>query len=154
MHPLCRTLIPGMVAASLAGLQAAPPSQPVKLAKADAEAVIKEIQKDRADTENWLRSDPTSYLATIDRKAFGEKKTMTIGRAGDNDVRIDDPAVAPHHLRVTVNGDQFRVEAIDRQAVFKVAKEEKRDATLGPSYLQVARFTLRLSHQRFPAIIV
>jgi uncharacterized protein (DUF1684 family) len=154
MHPLCRTLIPGMVAASLAGLQAASPSQPVKLTRAAAEAVIKEIQKDRSDTENWLRSDPTSYLATIDRKAFGEKKTMTVGRAADNDVRIDNPAVALHHLRVTVNGDQFRVEAVDRQASFKIGKEEKRDATLGPSYLQVGRFTLRLSHQRFPAIIV
>jgi len=154
MYPLCCTLILGMVAASLAGLGAAPPSRPVKLTKSAAEAVTKEIQKDRADTESWLRSAPTSYLATIDRRAFGEKKALTVGRAADNDLRINDPAIALHHLRVTVAGDRFRVEAVDRNATFTIEKQEKRDATVDPAYLQVGRFTLRLSHQRFPAIIV
>jgi hypothetical protein len=30
----------------------------------------------------------------------------------------------------------------------------KREATVGPSSIQVGRFMLRLSHQHFPAIIV
>ena len=139
---------------SLAGLLAAAPARPVALAKAAAEAVVKEIKKDRADTETWLRGDPTSYLATTDRRDFGEKKTLAVGRAADNDVRLDDPAIMPHHLRVTVDGDRFRVEAVDRQARFRIKDEEKREATVDPSSLQIGRFMLRLSHQRFPAIIV
>ena len=139
---------------SLAGLLAAAPARPVALAKAAAEAVVKEIKKDRADTETWLRGDPTSYLATTDRRDFGERKTLTVGRAADNDVRLDDPAIMPHHLRVTVDGDRFRVEAVDRQARFRIKDEEKREATVDPSSLQIGRFMLRLSHQRFPAIIV
>ena len=139
---------------SLAGLLAAAPARPVALAKAAAEAVVKEIKKDRADTETWLRGDPTSYLATTDRRDFGERKTLAVGRAADNDVRLDDPAIMPHHLRVTVDGDRFRVEAVDRQARFRIKDEEKREATVDPSSLQIGRFMLRLSHQRFPAIIV
>jgi hypothetical protein len=58
---------------------------------------------------------------------------------------------------VTVAGDRFHVEAVDAQARFKVKpaeKNETREATVDPSYIQIDRFTLRLSHQRFPAIIV
>lgn len=107
--------------ALLAGLLAAVPARSVKLAKPAAEALVKEIAKDRADTEKWLRSDPSSYLATIDRRDFGDKKRLTVGRAADNDLRIDDPDIAPHHLRVTVDGDKFRVEAVDRQARYNPA---------------------------------
>ena len=139
---------------SLAWLLAAAPARPVKLANAAAGAVVKEIEKDRADTEKWFRTDPTSYLATIDRRDFAEKKTLTVGRAADNDVRLDDPNVAPHHLRVTVDGDRFRVESVDRQARFKIKDKEKREATVDPSSIQIVRLMLRLSHQRFPAIIV
>jgi uncharacterized protein (DUF1684 family) len=121
---------------------------------AERDAVLKEIQRDRADTEQWLKSDPTSYLATIDRRDFEQRKTLTVGRAADNDVRIDDPSVGAHHLRVTVEGDRFRVEAVDPGAKFSAAKAEARSAVVEPSSIMVGRFTLRLSHQRFPAIIV
>ena len=57
------------------------------------------IEKDRAETEAWLKSDPTSYLATIDRKDFLSKTTLTVGRAADNDVRIDSPDVQPMRER-------------------------------------------------------
>ena len=139
----------------------AEPARPVKLAPGDAAAVLKDIEKDRADTQKWLQSDPTSYLATIDRRDFSGKKTLAVGRAADNDVRIDDAAVAAHHLRVTVEGDTFRVAAVDPEARFKIPadKEAKtwrdtREATVEPSSIQIGRFLLRLSHQRFPAIIV
>jgi hypothetical protein len=74
-------------------LAAAEPARPVKLDKTAADAAVKEIQKDRTDTEGWLRGDITSYLATVDRQDFGAKKTLTIGRASDNDLRIDDGEV-------------------------------------------------------------
>ena len=148
-------------AAAWATVVAAAPAQPVKLSAAAAATVLKEIEKDRADTQKWLQSDPTSYLATIDRRDFEQKKTLTVGRATDNDVRIDDPAITAHHLKVTVDGDRFHVVAVDQDARFKIpadkdAKDwqDQRDATVDPSSIRIGRFLLRLSHQRFPAIIV
>jgi uncharacterized protein len=133
---------------------AAEPARPVKLAKADADAAVKEIMKDRADTEAWLKTDITSYLATVDRQDFGTKKALTIGRAAGNDLRIDDAEVMAHHLKVTVEGDKFRVQAVDPGAHFKVGTEPKREAIVDPSSVGVGRFQLRLSHQRYPGIIV
>lgn len=77
-----------------------------------AKAVVKDIEKDRADSEEWLRSAPTSYLASVDRQDFGEKKTLTVGRAVDNDLRIDDVTVAGH--QATVEGDAFQTYSVGR----------------------------------------
>ena len=137
-----------------AAIQAAGPAQPVKLSKVAAEAVTKEIEKGRLGAQTFLRSGQTSYLAAIERKDFADRKTLTVGRGADNDVRIDSPDVAPHHLRITLDGDRFRVEAVDAAAGFKIKDQDMRTAVVGPSSVQVGRFTLRLSHQRFPAIIV
>ena len=145
-----------LILAALAGVAvlAAEPARPVKLAKADADAVVKEILKDRTDTEAWLRGDITSYLATVDREDFGTRKSLTVGRAADNNLRIDDAEVMPHHLRVTVEGDKFRVQAVDAKAHFAIGTEDKRDAVVDPSSVRVGRFQLRLSHQGYPGIIV
>ncbi len=120
----------------------------------DRNAVIKEIEKGRTATQEWLRSSPTSYLAAIDRIDFSEKKALTIGSAADNDLCLPAADIEPHHVRITVEGDSFRVETIDAKAQFKIKDEAKREAVIGPSFIQVGRYTLRLSHQRFPAIIV
>jgi uncharacterized protein (DUF1684 family) len=133
---------------------AAEPARPVRLDKAAADATVKEILKDRADTEAWLKSDITSYLATVDRRDFGTRKTLTVGRAAANDLRIDDGEVMAHHLKVTVEGDRFRVQAVDAAAQFTVGPEAKREAVVDPSSIGVGRFQLRLSHQRYPGIIV
>src|SRR6185436_8034194 len=152
----------GVVALTIAwsAVFAAAPAHPVKLSPAAAAAVLKDIEKDRTDTQKWLQSDPTSYLATIDRRDFEQKKTLTVGRALDNDVRIDDAAMAAHQIRVTLEGDRFHVVAVDPAAPFKIPGkapntwQDARDAVLDPSSIQIGRFLLRLSHQRFPAIIV
>jgi uncharacterized protein (DUF1684 family) len=137
-----------------AAVFAAEPARPVKLEKPAADVIVKEVLKERADTEAWLKRDITSYLATVDRRDFGMKKTLTVGRAADNDLRIDDAEVSAHHLRVTVEGDKFHVQAVDRSADFEAGGEDQRDATVDPSSIRVGRFQLRLSHQRFPGIIV
>ena len=154
----------GAIVSSVVAMQtvgAVTPAQPVKLSPGDAASALKEIEKDRADTQKWLQSDPTSYLATIDRRDFEQKKTLSVGRAQDNDVKIDDPAVRPHHVKVTVEGDRFHVVAGEPEARFKVpgdkdpkSWQDKSDAIVDPSSIQIGRFLLRLSHQRFPAIIV
>ena len=138
----------------LMGCGKSPAQGPVKLDKTAAEAVVKAIEKDRAETREWLRSNPRSYLAAIDRIDFGTKSALTVGRADDNDVRLSAADIEPHHLRVTVDGDRFHVEALEAKAGFKVKDEIKRDAMLDPSNIQIGRFHLRLSHQRYPAIIV
>src|SRR6476620_3878536 len=160
-----RSRLPALVGFALAiawqTMFAAAPAQPVKLSPADASKVLKEIEQDRIDTQKWLQSDATSYLATIDRRDFELKKTLSVGRAADNDLRIDDGAVLAHHITVTVEGDRFHVVAVDPEARFKIPGDkdaktwkEKRDATVDPSSIQIGRFLLRLSHQRYPAIIV
>src|SRR5437870_1262761 len=133
---------------------ALPPAMPVKLSPLSADTLEAAIQKDREDTKLWLKSKPTSYLATVNRRDFGERPALTVGREPDNDVRIDDPEIAAHHLRVTVVGDSFRVEAVDAAARFVVKTETLREVTLPPGMIGLGRFSLRLSHQRFPALIV
>jgi uncharacterized protein (DUF1684 family) len=79
---------------------------------------------------------------------------LTIGRAADNDVRLEDAGVKLHHLRVVVQGDGFLVEAVDPGAEFLVNARPARKTTVGPSAIEIGRFVLRLSHQHYPAIIV
>jgi len=143
-----------LLAVALMGCGKSPARGPANLDKTAAAAVTKDIEKDRAETRAWLQSNPRSYLAAVDRIDFGAKSMLSVGKADDNDVRLSADDIEPHHLRITVDGDRFRIEAIDAKAGFKVKEEIKRDATLEPSNIQIGRFHLRLSHQRYPAIIV
>jgi len=128
---------------------------PVVLTREQADSLTAGILKDRADTRDWLEKSPSSYLATILRRDFGDRVRLTVGRAADNDVRIDDPAIAAHHLWVKVAGDSFRVEAVDPGARFTARDTVPTGAaTLPPSSIGLGRYKLRLSHQRYPALIV
>ena len=151
-----RRAVTALLFAAIAGNLAAAsrPAQPVRLTKATAEAITKEIEQQRAEAQGSLRSSPTSYLAAVARTDFGNKPALTVGSAADNDVRLAATGVLEHHLRVTVDGDRFRVQGLDSTARFMVNEKPQHEAVLGPSAIQVGRFTLRLSHQRFPAIIV
>ncbi len=127
---------------------------PSGMSAVEADTLLKSYAKDRTDTQEWLKSSPTSYLATVQRRDFGDRTSLAVGSAAGNDVRLEDPAVRPRHLRVTVVGDSFRVETLDPKARFQVKDVDTTSATLPPSGIKVGRFALRLSHQRFPAIIV
>jgi uncharacterized protein len=127
-------------------------AQPVKLSPLERDSLTAAMLKDREDTRKWLASDTSSYLATIERRDFGPKSALTVGAASDNDVKV--AGLQPHHLRVTVIGDSFHVEALDAGAGFTVRGADRRDAVLGPSAVGLGRYRLRLSHQRFPALIV
>jgi uncharacterized protein (DUF1684 family) len=128
--------------------------RPAGMSAVEADTLLRAYARDRADTEKWLKSSPTSYLATVQRQDFGSRTSLTVGSAPGSDVRLQDPGIKPTHLRITVVGDSFRVEAVDPGAHFRVKDAEMTSAMLPPSRLEVGRFTLRLSHQRFPAIIV
>lgn len=138
-------------------VSAAPASaraRPVVLSRAAADSIRKAVLADRDETKQWLREGATSYLAAVERRDFGDRSSLTVGSAAGNDVRVNDPEVSARHLRVTVVGDSFRVEALDDSARFFAGDAERRKATVGPSAIRVGRYNLRLSHQRFPAIIV
>jgi len=145
------TFLSRPAAAAAATRSAAPP---VRMSKVAADTVRARVLADREDTKKWLQTSQTSYLATVQRQDFGDKTAMTVGSAADNDVRIIDPAIAEHLLRVTVAGDSFHVEAVDASATFDVKDQATREAVLAPTTIGAGRFKLRLSHQRFPAIIV
>jgi uncharacterized protein len=143
-----------ILAAGAVAAAPAPAASPVRLAPAEADSVTRAILKDRADTEQWLKSGETSYLATVQRVDFGARKTLTVGRDPDNLVCIPAPTVSPHHLIVSVSGDSFYVAAVDPGVAFYVKDAVLTNATLPPGSIGIGGFTLRLSHQRFPAIIV
>ncbi len=143
-----------LLLACAAAPAASAPALPARLAPAEADSLRAALEKDRAETLDWLKTSPTSYLATVQRQDFGEKTALTVGNSSECDVRIPDEMLKPEHLRVTVVGDSFRVEALDAGATFKEKDDELRDAMVAPSSIRVGRYTLRLSHQRFPAIIV
>jgi uncharacterized protein (DUF1684 family) len=144
------TLLP----ASAGGAARVSPAGPVRVTPAEAESLTQAILRDRADTEQWLKSGETSYLATVQRVDFGAKRTLTVGRDPDNDVCLPGPGVSPHHVRVSVTGDSFHVAAVDPGAGFRSRNEALTSVTLAPGSIGIGGFTLRLSHQRFPAIIV
>lgn len=142
------------IAGSILTAAAPGPARPVVLTAAERARILSQLATARTESEAWLKSDITSYLATVARHDFEQRTVLTVGRAAGNDVRIDDPAFAAHHLKVTVDGDRFRVQAIDAGAHFSLKGTDTRDAVLAPGAVGVGRFQLRLSHQRYPAIIV
>jgi uncharacterized protein (DUF1684 family) len=143
---LALSLLPAAVGAA--------PVPPEKLDAAARDSLAKAIEKDRADTEDYLRTQPTSYFAAVNRVDFGPLKTLVVGRARDCGVVVDDPEMPEHALGVTVEGDSFHVEVLDPLAAVTWRDRPIHDAMLPPTGLQLGRFAIRLSHQRFPAIIV
>ncbi|MBM4168091.1 MAG: DUF1684 domain-containing protein [Ignavibacteria bacterium] len=119
-----------------------------------ADSLVRLIEKQRREEELWLKQGATSYLATILRKDFGSLSALTVGRDESNDLRIDDPAIASQHLRVTVVGDSFHVQSLDPSHPFLYRNETMREAILPPLSVKIGRYLLRLSHQRFPGLIV
>ena len=125
---LLASLLAGVSCRKDSSSASATPSQAISQVEADT--LMKFYAKDRAETDEWLKSKPTSYLATILRRDFNERTSVTVGSAAGNDVRVEDPGIRPHHLRVTVVGDSFRVETIDRGATFQVKDSTMTRATL------------------------
>jgi len=113
-----------------------------------------EVEEARKETQEWLRSDPSSYLAAIRRVSFGEKTVLTVGSDSSNDVVLE--GLSPKHLRLTVSDVSFAVAAVDDGATFTLGKDAapRREATTGPALVGLGRFGLRLSHQGYPAVIV
>lgn len=144
MKPLLALLVPFVFAAVPAFAAPAAPG----------DSIVRAILADRDAELGELRSGASSYLATVQRVDFDRRDRLVVGRDAACDVRVDDPEMPARALEVRVAGDSFHVAALDPQRPFRWRNLEYREATLGPSGIQLGRWTLRLSHQRFPAIIV
>jgi len=123
------------------------------------------MQLDLVEGGRWQMAEPAGAAEPTFRGTIGDlrhterieylwRDRLKVGSEDSCEVRLKDPSIRPYHLSVRVVGDSFKVEARDPAASFKVKGVELRKATLGPSGIQVGRYTLRLSHQRYPAIIV
>jgi hypothetical protein len=71
---------------------------------------------------------------------------LRIGRSYRNDVVLDDPAVAPEHLRVTRSEDGgFLVEAVDEAGTFAIGRERRnRSLVDGDTVLRIGHTQLRI----------
>ncbi|HUJ25451.1 MAG TPA: DUF1684 domain-containing protein [Myxococcales bacterium] len=102
---------------------------------------LQALQKERADTLAAFHDGHRSPLAAVARHDFAGKP-MTLGSAQDADVQLE--GLAPHAAIVRVAGDHFE---IDRDG-----RTEKLPP--GGARVELGRYTLRLSHQNFPALLV
>jgi uncharacterized protein len=118
------------------------------------DSLVRLIEKERQETQEWLKSSPLSYLAAIRRVDFDDRTTLTVGRSPENDVSVDDSAFCDRHLQVVVRGDSFLVRSLSAAAFFTVDGKRVSEAVLPPSSIGVGRYSIRLSHQRFPALII
>jgi len=133
------------------------PASPATYRKTELEGLIGNLYRAREKSEAWLQYSPDSYLAAIQRVSFKTRAALTVGSDADNDVQILGPGVEPHHLRVSMQADSFRVVAVDDSARFECLGEDVRDTAMGPGTITIgrdSRYTIRLSHQNAPAIIV
>ncbi len=148
-------LAPALALCALcAGIPAAAATRPQALSPAARDSLSKLITQDRVDTDESLRTGPSSYFAAVQRVDFAGQSSLVLGRGAACAVRVDDPEMPELALRATVVGDSFRVEVLDPAAVVTAGGHAIRDAILPPSAIQLGRWTVRLSHQRFPALIV
>jgi transcriptional regulator with GAF, ATPase, and Fis domain len=58
------------------------------------------------------------------------KKITSLGRAGANDVAIDDKTLADHHAQIVFDGKAFNLDEVDREADIQVNQKKKRRARL------------------------
>ena len=75
-----------------AGAAKPAPAGPVLLSPAEADSLRAEVERNRAETLEWLKGGASSYLATVQRVDFGARTALTVGSGSDADVRIDDPS--------------------------------------------------------------
>jgi uncharacterized protein (DUF1684 family) len=100
-----------------------------------------QLLQERERSAASFRDPHQSPLAAIARHDFLAGKPLVLGSAEDSDVQLE--GVAPHAATLRALADHFEIE--------REGKVER----LGPSQkVELGRYTLRLSHQNFPAVVV
>jgi pSer/pThr/pTyr-binding forkhead associated (FHA) protein len=77
--------------------------------------------------------------------------TLTVGRAPDNDIVIDDPTVSRNHARITVNGGQFTVEDLNSTSGTHVdGRRAEHFAVMPGSVMKVGNSEFVLNSSQLP----
>ncbi|MFN2550355.1 MAG: DUF1684 domain-containing protein [Myxococcales bacterium] len=97
-----------------------------------------QLLKEREEAAASFRNPHTSPLAAVARHEFPRDRPLVFGSAPGCDVQLD--GVAPNALQISALADHF---------------ETGEGTRLEPgSRVELGRYTLRLSHQNFPAVVV
>jgi uncharacterized protein (DUF1684 family) len=128
----------------------------VALATAGAQNVgamdVEKLLAERTETLAAFKDPHRSPYAAVDRRDF-QGAPLVLGSAADSDLRLE--GVRPRHARIAVDGGGFRVEAIDEGATVEVQGKPVREARLDAGgTFGIGRYTVRLSHQNFPALVL
>jgi hypothetical protein len=138
------------VLAALAIAVAAAQGPTMDAARLDVEKLLAE----RRETLAELRDPHRSPYAAVDRRDFAGSSPLSLGSAADCDVRLE--GVLAHHARIRVDGESFLAEAVDEGATIEVSPGgPTRKARVPPgASVSIGRYTARLSHQNFPALVL
>jgi uncharacterized protein (DUF1684 family) len=128
----------------------------VALAAAAAQNVaamdVEKLLAERAETLADFKDPHRSPYAAVGRRDF-QGAPLVLGSAEDVDLRLE--GTRPHHARIAVDGGGFRIQALDEGATVEVQGKPVREARLDAgATFGVGRYTVRLSHQNFPAVVL
>lgn len=103
----------------------------------DQDALLQERER----TLQGFRDPRQSPLAAVARHDFAGDKPLSLGGAPDDDVQLE--GVAPHAARLRALADHF-----------ELVRDGKIESLPASSKVALGRYTLRLSHQNFPGVVV
>lgn len=103
---------------------------------------VADLLEAREQTARNFRDPRQSPLAAVARHDFRGAEPLSFGSAPDDDVQL--PGVEPYAARIRVQGDHFEID--------RGGKVESLPA--GGARVGLGRYTLRLSHQNFPGVVV
>lgn len=111
---------------------------------------IDALLAERQATLKAFRDPRRSPYATVGRHDLPEGGSLLFGSDPGSDVQLD--GLLPRHARLRLEGGEFVLEAVDPGAALDGGARELR---LRPgARVSLGRFTVRLSHQNFPAALV
>ena len=96
----------------------------------------------RERTAANFRDPRQSPLAAVARTDFTGERPLSFGSAPDDDVQL--LGVPPHAMRVFARSDHFEIER----------DGQRESLPAGGARVGLGRYTLRLSHQNFPGVVV
>jgi hypothetical protein len=99
------------------------------------------LVKDRESTLASFRDPHVSPLAAVARHDFAGDRPMTFGSAQDNDVPLEGVPARAAVVRALPDG-------------FELEREGKTERLAPGAKVPLGRYTLRLSHQNFPGVVV
>jgi uncharacterized protein len=115
---------------------------------------VEQLLAERRQTLEAFRDPHRSPYAAVERCDFAGSTPLVLGSALDCDLRLE--GLQPHHARIRVAGDSFLIEALDEDASVEVLPGgPTRRARVPPgARIGIGRYTVRLSHQNFPALVL